>query len=360
MKMGSLGSLYPGNGQQCSFEETPRERDVLYNDRPARLSRICPRRGRIAVCLEKRTSRLSLGMPRSMGGPPAPKSTLITSFFTRIEQSQQSFQQRGKKVQESTYSRPTIQQNDGSEGRREREQSLRTVQPVSSAAPNHGESLLDTILREPFIDEVSRSTIPQRRARDVPAEPSTNDDVTETSMSSTSTIMAAAGSKKPRRALTSSFAITDSLTSKNTSKPKTQPSRNLAHALANRSLTGKFHSSQSHVTASRWQRKMNWCPASTLEIPLKTPTSTKVVNALAFDHEGSLLAVAHGRAEISIYDWQSVRLTTRRNTTETKAAECLPILQFKVGPFSVPIALVAWNPFNEDEIVIGLRYVWHV
>jgi hypothetical protein len=147
---------------------------------------------------------------------------------------------------------------------------------------------------------------------------------------------------------------------------------NIVHQLASRSLMG---SSRHHHSGSvmmircdhnMMRRDKRWKMASTVRIP--TTSSSSSMNAanvlVAFDRDGSLLAVAHGRAELSVYDWQSMRLTTRRRRTNNDvagshtaatAADCPPILQFKVGPFSVPIALLAWNPFNEDEIVIGLR-----
>lgn len=157
-----------------------------------------------------------------------------------------------------------------------------------------------------------------------------------------------------------------------------QSSRNIVHQLVSRSLIGssRHHHSGSvmmiRCDQNMMHRDKRWKVASTLRIPTPSSSSSHSNTAanmlVAFDRDGSLLAVTHGRAELSVYDWQSMRLTTRRRRTNDDAGghhttaatmaatDCPPILQFKVGPFSVPIALLAWNPFHEDEIVIGLRY----
>lgn len=295
-------------------------------------------------------------MPRSKSGPPAPNPSSITSFFQRIDQAHQSFEQKGKK-EESLTSRCQSISRDVPTEQREGQLSLNANPSNQFEAPSNGMSLLDTILREPLRDD--RSVIPQRWAHNVLAGPRTNDGLTAAPTESTSGIStdaAAVAAKRPRRALTSSFSADDVSTSNKKAKPKQKPIRNIVHALTNRSLTGELRSSLSPMSGTLWRRKMNWCSISKLRIPIKTPNSSNTVTALAFDHEGSLLAVAHGRAELSIYDWQSIRLTTLRKTRDTgEDADCFPIMQVKVGPFSVPIALLAWNPFNEDEIAVGLR-----
>jgi hypothetical protein len=164
---------------------------------------------------------------------------------------------------------------------------------------------------------------------------------------------------------TSTFSTANPAQGIKSNKNLFRSSRNIVHQLASRSFIG---SSRHHFSSViRCDKRMchyrHWKIASKLRIPVRTATASNSMNAtnvLAFDRDGSLLAVAHGRAEVSVYDWQSMRLTTRRRTKvvgghSSDLAECLPMLQFKVGPFSVPIALLAWNPFNEDEIVIGLR-----
>ncbi|CAJ1946253.1 unnamed protein product [Cylindrotheca closterium] len=102
--------------------------------------------------------------------------------------------------------------------------------------------------------------------------------------------------------------------------------------------------------------------------------SSRKIDHLAWDTMGVLLAVA-SHSTIRIYHWDMVRAaylqgqkdqqhcrrTKRRNQQdhEVENSEFVipPVLQFRVAN---AIASLAWNPFNEDQLIVGYRITGEV
>jgi hypothetical protein len=363
--------------------------------------------------------------PRPKTVPPASKSSLITSFFSRIDQPRDRFSAVRPSV------RALAEERDHAALRLDhRRTAASTIGSSTSRVPppaydsvpasSNNDQTLNDFLQEIMEDQALEDDMPMIASKkkainnddDDPSEPlapvaqrdplkeiydqeedddearsnSEPHDRSSRTLFGMDTTTRAAGtsvrnrhepeaaslreldnqSKRQRTSgsSTSTFSTANPAQRIESNKNLFRSSRNIVHQLACRSFIGssRHHFSSVIRCDKRMRHYRHWKIASKLRIPVRTATASNNMNAtnvLAFDRDGSLLAVAHGRAEVSVYDWQSMRLTTRRTTKvgghSSDLAECLPMLQFKVGPFSVPIALLAWNPFNEDEIVIGLR-----
>jgi hypothetical protein len=362
--------------------------------------------------------------PRPKTVPPTSKSSLITSFFSRIDQPRERFSAVRPSVRAlaaerahavllldrrravatigstsrvpppaSYDSMPVSSNNDRTVNNFLQEmmedQALDDDMPIASKEAinnddNPSEPLAPVYQRDP-VEDIDDEEEDDDEARNK-SEPHDRNSLTLNGIDHTTSRAAGTSVRKNRYepeeewlreidnlskrqrtfgASTSTFSTADPAQRIISKKNLFRSSRNIVHQLASRSFIG---SSRHHFSSLiRCDTPMchyrHWKIASKLRIPVKTATASNGMNAtnvLAFDRDGSLLAVAQGRAEVAVYDWQSMRLTTRRRTkvggnSSSDLAECQPMLQFKVGPFSVPIALLAWNPFNEDEIVIGLR-----
>lgn len=101
-------------------------------------------------------------------------------------------------------------------------------------------------------------------------------------------------------------------------------------------------------------------------------SSSRKIDHFAWDTMGILLAVA-SHSTIRIYDWDIVRAAylqgqkdqqhhskkKRKHAREVERSEFVipPVLQFRVAN---AIASLKWNPFNEDQLIVGYRITGEV
>jgi len=136
-------------------------------------------------------------------------------------------------------------------------------------------------------------------------------------------------------------------------------SSNIAHKLLYQSL----HGGQRRRMVQHTNKAVSWNVTNWIQFP--DYRGFRHVTQVAWDSQGDLLAAAYYNPQngvvIAIYDWHTVSAADfagrrRRQRGNGEAAIMEPILAIPVrNGRGAPVEVMEWNPYNPDEIVVGLR-----
>ena len=140
-------------------------------------------------------------------------------------------------------------------------------------------------------------------------------------------------------------------------------SKNVAHRLLCRSLRGGGGGMRRQLSQHA-ERVAPWSVAKWILFPGYRGFIS--VTQVAWDPQGDLLAVAYYNSQqlgvfIAIYDWHTVYASDlagrrRRQRGDQEAVANEPILAIPVrNSRGAPVQVMEWNPYNPDELVVGLR-----
>ena len=136
-------------------------------------------------------------------------------------------------------------------------------------------------------------------------------------------------------------------------------SSNIAHKLLYQSL----HGGQRRRMVQHTKTAVSWNVTNWIQFP--DYRGFRHVTQVAWDSQGDLLAAAYYNPQngvvIAIYDWHTVSAADfagrrRRQRGNGEAAIMEPILAIPVrNGRGAPVEVMEWNPYNPDELVVGLR-----
>lgn len=139
----------------------------------------------------------------------------------------------------------------------------------------------------------------------------------------------------------------------------TSRSRNIVYMLLQQSLHGRLDPRIRDFT----RKSTTWKHAKWIQ--LHECCGFRHVTKIAWDVEGELLAVAYSNQQggnlLVIYDWQTILAADsagarshQRRLEKKNVVEPLFLIPLKIGKGSI-VQLMEWNPYNPDELVVGLR-----